>query len=159
MEVALESLGHTDIGCMAHKGGAGAIQVGTCCKQMGKVYLLSPLSGHHQSKKASGEEVRGSTPIQWKVQVRGRESALMDATMFPLARDQPLKLKLDSHISNILVEWKTRDGGVGGVPSTVCPVPHCSMLFSSMRALASHWDDCQESFVWYYYCTICDNRQ
>lgn len=49
--------------------------------------------------------------------------------------------------------------GVSGVPSTICPVPRCSTVFSSMCPLTCHWADCHELYVWCYYCTLCKNWQ
>lgn len=47
---------------------------------------------------------------------------------------------------------------VCGVPSTICPISHCLLFFSSMRTLVSHWGNCQEPYVWYNYCTICSSQ-
>lgn len=50
-------------------------------------------------------------------------------------------------------------GGVGGIPSMVCPIVECSQFFEQLENLARHWGDCQEPYVWYYYCTLCNSRQ
>lgn len=49
--------------------------------------------------------------------------------------------------------------GVRGVSSTICLVLHYSGYFSMDHAIALHWGDCHELYIWYYYCVLCKSWQ
>lgn len=45
------------------------------------------------------------------------------------------------------------------MPLIVFSVHECWELLTMPYPLARHWKDCHELYVWYYYCTLCNNQQ